>query len=122
MSPVLRIAARISVLSALCVTASACSDGYLGLANPASRLFILDSAVVIGTDKTLADHVTSYKLSKDCSTVRAEQGRTYCREDEPNPLGNQHCYQTLGDVVCYSAADPNRNPDTRLDNLQQSPL
>jgi len=122
MSPVWRIAARISVLSILAVTASACSDGDLGLANPASRLFILDSASVIVTDKTLADHVTSYKLGKDCSTVRTEQGRTYCRDDEPNPIPNQHCYKTLGDVMCYTVADPNRNPDARLDNLQQPPL
>lgn len=126
MSPVLRIAARIFVLSVLGVTASACSGGYSTvpsiLAKPAASLYILDTAVIVGTDKTMADHVTSYKLGKDCSAVRAEQGRTYCREDEPNPIGNQHCYQTLGDVVCYSAADPNRNPDARIGNLQQSPL
>lgn len=126
MSPVLRIAVRVTVLSVLGVIASACSGGYSAvpsmLAKPAASLYILDTAVVIGTDKTLADHVTSYKLGKDCSTVRAEQGRTYCREDEPNPIVNQHCYQTLGDVVCYSVADPNRNPDTRLDLSQPRPL
>ena len=126
MSPVWRIAVRMSVLSVVGLAASACSGGYSSVpgmvAKPAVTYFAVDTALTIGTDKTIADHVTSYKTGKDCSTVRAEQGRTYCREDEPNPIGNQHCYKTLGDVMCYTVADPNRNPDARLENLQQPPL
>ena len=38
---------------------------------------------VIGTDKTLEDHVISLASGKNCSTVRREKGLTYCVEDEP---------------------------------------
>ena len=79
---------------------------------------IISTGVLMGTDKTLSDHWVSYNTGKDCSTVRVEQGRTYCREDEPNPIPVVHCYQTLGDVTCYSQPDPSRQLDDRIGNLQ----
>jgi len=85
------------------------------------NLSIVSAGLVMGTDKTLSDHIVSYRTGKDCSTVRSEQGRTYCREDEPNPITNLHCYQTLGDVMCYAEADPSRQPIDALGNLRQAP-
>ncbi|HEY9164472.1 MAG TPA: hypothetical protein VIN57_07655 [Magnetovibrio sp.] len=85
---------------------------------------ILSSAVVVGTDKSLSDHVVSLRTGKNCSTVRVEQGRTYCREDEPNPMPTMYCYPTLGDVMCYAQPDPTRKPGDALGNLKpelQSP-
>ena len=78
---------------------------------------IVNAATVIATDKTIADHVVSYRSGKDCSSVRSEQGRSYCREDEPNPIADVTCYQTLGDVMCYAAPDP-RHPGDSIDNLK----
>ncbi|TVR99546.1 MAG: hypothetical protein EA406_03190 [Rhodospirillales bacterium] len=63
-------------------------------------------AVVAGTGKTMVDHVVSLASGKDCSIVRKEQGRTYCREDEAVPAMPQHCYQTLGAIDCYVLPDP----------------
>jgi len=69
---------------------------------------VLSTAVTMGTDKTISDHLVSLKTGKDCSTVRVEQGRTYCREDEPNPMPQTYCYRTIGDVTCYTEANPAR--------------
>ena len=66
----------------------------------------LSTMSVMGTDKTIIDHLVSFQRGKDCSTVRMEQGRTYCREDEPNPQYEGYCYRTLGDVTCYEQPNP----------------
>jgi len=78
------------------------------------NLSVVSTALTMGTDKTLTDHLVSYRTGKDCSTVRTEQGRTYCKEDEPNPVAAVHCYPSLGDVTCYADANPARKPDERL--------
>ena len=43
----------------------------------------VQGAVVIGTDKTIEDHIMSLTSGKNCSIVRKEKGLTYCEEDEP---------------------------------------
>ncbi|MBL4691973.1 MAG: hypothetical protein JKY92_01405 [Magnetovibrio sp.] len=77
----------------------------------------MSTALVMGTDKTLTDHFISYQRGKDCSTVREEKGRTYCREDEPNPIQDLKCYRTLGDVMCYSKAEKSGSIDNKINNL-----
>lgn len=122
MSPLWRFAA----LALVTVTVSACSEFYSimprAVIKTVGNFSIISSGVVMATDKTLSDHLVSYNLGKDCSTVRVEQGRTYCREDEPNPMPTVHCYQTLGDVTCYAAPDPSRRPGDAIGNLRQTPL
>lgn len=67
----------------------------------------VEGAFVIGTDKTMTDHVISIASGKNCSTVRKEKGLTYCEEDEPQIKQNIFCYRTLADVTCYDRPDPN---------------
>lgn len=69
------------------------------------NIFPIDTALVMTTDKTIADHAVSAASGKDCKTTRQEQGRTYCVEDEPNPAPTVACYNTIGDVTCYSQPD-----------------
>ncbi|MCP5367087.1 MAG: hypothetical protein H6907_19900 [Hyphomicrobiales bacterium] len=71
---------------------------------------LLDGGAVVATDKTIGDHVVSLFSGKNCSTVRAEQGFTYCEEDEPRITPAVHCYRTLGTVTCYDQPDPTRDP------------
>lgn len=66
----------------------------------------IDTAVILSTDKTIADHMVSMSSGKDCSTVRREQGRTYCVEDEKTPRPEVVCFKSLGDITCYSKDDP----------------
>ena len=69
---------------------------------------------IVGTDKTIADHLISLSSGKNCSTVRRERGLHYCEEDEPHSHPEVYCYKTLGRVTCYDRPDPNRGKSKRL--------
>ncbi|MDH5750487.1 MAG: hypothetical protein OEY85_14350 [Rhodospirillales bacterium] len=66
------------------------------------------------TDKTLGDNIYSLYSGKDCSSVRYQQGRTYCEEDEPNPSSRYYCYRTLGEITCYEDPDPHYSPQAQV--------
>jgi hypothetical protein len=61
---------------------------------------------VIGTQKTLTDHLVSLSSGKDCSTIRRDRGLTYCVEDEVTTPEEVYCYSTLGNVTCYNKPQP----------------
>jgi hypothetical protein len=121
MSALWRLVGRIVIIAVVGVTVTACSEFYSILPRSALKtagnFSIISAGMVMATKKTLTDHIVSYQTGKDCSTVRVEEGRTYCREDEPNPLPTVNCYQTLGDVMCYAKPDPSRSPDDAIGNL-----
>ena len=84
---------------------------------------VLDVVSVVNTQKTLDDHVVGWVLDKDCSTIRASQGDTYC-EDIPKPVPVvrrvTYCYRTLAAVSCYDrpiASDAAQLNGTRVDNV-----
>lgn len=111
--------ARTVILSAaVMVLVSACSNiyGYVSRpqVNKIGTLSAISVATTMGTGKTLTDHAVSLYTNKDCSTVRSEQGRTYCREDEPNPAPTVQCYPTIGDVTCYAVPETTRSLDERV--------
>ena len=64
---------------------------------------------VVGTDKTIIDHLVSYTSGKDCSFVYVEKGNRYCKEDEPVIKPQVYCYSTLGRATCYETPDPFAN-------------
>ena len=61
---------------------------------------------VVGTEKTLGDHVISFATGKNCSRVRKELGRTYCEEDEKGHVDEVYCYRTLAKITCYAIPSP----------------
>ncbi len=69
---------------------------------------VVDGIAVIGTDRTLEDHIVSLSSGKNCSSVRAERGLTYCEEDEVIPVAPVFCYRTLGEITCYDRPDPHQ--------------
>jgi len=75
---------------------------------------------LIGTDKTVVDHVISIGSGKDCSTVRKEKGLTYCVEDTPIAQQNLYCYRDLGGVTCYDKPAPNRSTQQRVDRNEHN--
>jgi len=81
------------------ISLAACNALYTPIA-------AIEGASAVGTGKTFSDHLVSYASGKDCSTVRSNSGRTYCRENEPNPTAKVWCYRTLGKPVCYNRPDP----------------
>jgi hypothetical protein len=58
------------------------------------------------------DAVYSAVTGKDCSIVRMEQGKSYCRPVEPPPDAPPYCTRSLGVVDCWRdpASLPNRPP------------
>jgi hypothetical protein len=55
------------------------------------------------------DAVYSAVTGKDCSIVRMEQGKSYCRPIEPQPETPPYCTRSLGVVDCWR--DPASLPD-----------
>jgi len=66
----------------------------------------VEGVTVMATKKTITDNIASYYSGKDCSTLRKNQGLTYCKEDQVHPKANVYCYTTLGKVTCYDRPDP----------------
>jgi hypothetical protein len=98
---------RILATVVLCLFLASCGI-------PATPYAMVDGAVVITTEKTMADHVVSAASGKDCSLVRLEKGTTYCKEDEVVPHPNLYCYRELGAVTCYDGPDLRRGNRGRL--------
>ena len=69
--------------------------------------------VTVGTfaviGRSPVDAVYSLATGKDCSAVRLEQGKTYCKPIEPQPVPPEFCTRSLGVVDCWQAP----LPDTR---------
>ena len=80
---------------------------------PSPMLYPLEGGSVMATDKTIGDHIVSWASGKDCSSVRWEQGKTYCKEDELHVEPAVFCYKTLGDSVCYDRPDPYHNNEQK---------
>ncbi len=69
------------------------------------------SVAAIG--RTPVDAAYSLVTGKDCSLVRLDQGKTYCRPTEPKPEAPPYCTRSLGVVDCWKdpAAMPNLGPN-----------
>jgi len=65
------------------------------------------SIAVIG--RSPVDAVISAVSGKDCSVVRLDQGKSYCRPTEPPPEPPPYCSRSLGVVDCWS--EPDKLPD-----------
>lgn len=66
---------------------------------------------LIATKKTIMDHVVSFALDEDCSTIALERGEPYCTDpNAPQPVqAVYHCYRSLGEISCYEDEDPFAN-------------
>lgn len=90
---------NVFLIAATAVMLSGCTAG------------MLEAFSIMGTDKTIGDHVISLASGKDCSSVRKEEGLSYCKEDQKRqpPKPKIYCYRNLGDVTCYAKPMPYGN-------------
>lgn len=58
------------------------------------------SVAVFG--RAVPDLIISAASGKDCSVVRLEQGKTYCKPVEPPPPPQPVCTRSLGTVDCWT--------------------
>ena len=102
------------VLMGLCLVVSGC--GPLAATPGAFNLISGQAEIlsIMGTEKTIADHVVSLSSGKNCSTVRRERGLHYCEEDEPEIKSQVYCYKTLARITCYDRPDPYLNNAKRM--------
>lgn len=84
------------------------------------QMFAVDGATVIGTGKTISDHIVSFTTGKNCSTVRKNLGQHYCEEDEVSTPDEVFCYNTLGDVSCYESPAPHGETQQSLGVLRKN--
>lgn len=79
------------------------------------------TTVVVGTtagsvavmQRTPIDAVYSLATGKDCSVVRLDQGKSYCRPTEPPPPAQPYCTRSLGVTDCW--ANPAGEPPQQAD-------
>ena len=72
----------------------------------------LTAAVAVGASvgsvatihRSPADAVYSWWTGRDCSIVRLDEGKSYCRPTEPKPEPPVFCTRTLGSVNCWQNA------------------
>lgn len=65
--------------------------------------FMIGSVATIGRSPT--DAVYSLATGKDCSVVRLDQGKSYCRPQEPPPHVPDFCTHSLARVDCWQQPD-----------------
>jgi hypothetical protein len=63
--------------------------------------------------RTPIDAVYSLATGQDCSAVRLDQGKSYCRPVEPPPAPAPYCTRSLGVTDCW--ADPDGQPRPQAD-------
>jgi hypothetical protein len=69
------------------------------------------TAVVVGAtagsvaviQRTPIDALWSLVTGRDCSAVRLDQGKSYCRPVEPPPAPRPYCTRSLGVADCWAS-------------------
>jgi hypothetical protein len=69
---------------------------------PVAAVVAADAASVTVFGRGMGDLVISGVTGKDCSIVRLEQGKTYCKPTEPPPAAPPLCTRSLGLIDCWS--------------------
>ena len=63
---------------------------------------------VMVIQRTPFDALWSLATGRDCSAVRLDEGKSYCRPIEPAPMAQPYCTRSLGVADCW--ADPTGHP------------
>ena len=76
-----------------------------------------DGLALVTTGKTVTDHVVSYASGKNCSTVRRQNGKNFCEEDDLSEPEEIYCYNSLGDADCYTTPQPFGQKNNTIDHV-----
>jgi len=81
--------------------------------HPAAAPFVAAGAVEAGSvavfGRGTVDLAYSAVSGRDCSIVRLDQGKSWCKPKEAPPPARRFCTRTLGLAECF--ADPQSLPD-----------
>ncbi len=76
-----------------------------GCVEPTGALIGANAASVVVFGRGVGDLLVSAIAGQNCSIVRLDQGKSYCRPIEPPPDPAPFCTRSLGGVECW------RNPE-----------
>lgn len=91
---------RTLLLLALLLPLTAC--GGVAWTTPVGAAAGVNLVSVIVLHRSVFDILWSLASGEDCSIVRLDQGKSYCKPREPEPPPLPYCTQTLGWVDCWS--------------------
>jgi hypothetical protein len=90
----------------------ACALGLTGCGMTDTAAVVLGTGPMVASVSTIQrtpfDALYSLVTGRDCSVVRLDQGKTYCRPVEPEPEPPVFCTRSLGSVDCWK--DPETVP------------
>ena len=90
----------------------ACALALTGCGMTDTAAVVLATGPVVASVSTIQrtpfDALYSLVTGRDCSVVRLDQGKTYCRPIEPEPEPPVFCTRSLGSVDCWK--DPETVP------------
>lgn len=69
---------------------------------PFDAITAANVASVAVFQRGVPDLLVSGITGKDCSVVRWDQGKSYCRPQEPPPVSPPYCTHSLGVVDCWA--------------------
>jgi hypothetical protein len=107
---------RVSVLLLFSMLLSGCS-AVTSAPNMMPEMMAIDGMTVVGTGKTISDHIVSYTSGKNCSTVRRQTGQNYCEEDDMSTPEEIYCYNSLGNVNCFATPRPYGQDNSTIDHV-----
>jgi hypothetical protein len=73
-----------------------------GCAEPTGAFAAANAASIVAFQRAIPDLVASAVSGKDCSVVRLDQGKPYCRPQEQPPARPPYCTRSLGTIDCWS--------------------
>ena len=81
------------------------------------EILAIDGLAVVTSGKTISDHIVSYGLEKNCSTIRRQTGQNYCEEDDFTTPEEIYCYKSLGSVDCFESPQPYGQKTQTIDHI-----
>eukprot|EP01037_Dinobryon_pediforme_P016971 gene16971-17158_t len=100
----------------LCLPTAACGIPFF---EPVEAVAIASLATVPFLGRALPDVLYSGLTGKDCSVVRLDQGKSYCRPEDPPIEPAPICTRSLGTVDCWIDPDHLTSPAHPLADSQK---
>lgn len=93
---------RLLVLAAAALGPGGCATSLI---EPAGAFGAASAAAVPVFGRSIPDMVYSAITGKDCSVVRLDQGKSYCRQMDPPIAPAPFCTRSLGTIDCWANPD-----------------
>jgi hypothetical protein len=87
---------------------------FLAGCGATTGLVVADAAAVTVLHHDVVDIVISSVTGQDCSVVRLDRGKSYCKPLDPPSLPPPYCTQTLGFAQCWASPLMFPNPPRGL--------